>query len=59
MGLRKILVTHAEFPSQNLTGEEQAELAESRSRHRTLLHHHVYRQSGVANGVREHSPRGA
>ena len=28
MGLRKILVTHAEFPSQNLTGEEQAELAD-------------------------------
>ena len=27
MGVRKILVTHAEFPSQNLTGEEQAELA--------------------------------
>jgi len=27
MGLRKILVTHAEFPSQNLTAEEQAELA--------------------------------
>ncbi|MGA7240788.1 MAG: DUF6282 family protein [Bryobacteraceae bacterium] len=26
MGLRKILVTHAEFPSQNLSGEEQAEL---------------------------------
>jgi Family of unknown function (DUF6282) len=28
MGLRKILVTHAEFPSQNLSGEEQAELAD-------------------------------
>jgi len=28
MGLRKILVTHAEFPSQNLTAEEQAELAD-------------------------------
>ena len=27
MGLRKILVTHAEFPSQNLTADEQAELA--------------------------------
>jgi hypothetical protein len=27
MGLRKILVTHAEFPSQNLTAAEQAELA--------------------------------
>jgi hypothetical protein len=27
MGLRKVLVTHAEFPSQNLTAEEQAELA--------------------------------
>ena len=27
MGVRKILVTHAEFPSQNLTGEEQADLA--------------------------------
>src|SRR5215469_11535382 len=27
MGLRKILVTHAEFPSQNLSAEEQAELA--------------------------------
>jgi hypothetical protein len=27
MGLRKILVTHAEFPSQNLAPDEQAELA--------------------------------
>ena len=27
MGIRKILVTHAEFPSQNLTADEQAELA--------------------------------
>jgi hypothetical protein len=28
MGLRKILVTHAEFPSQNLSAGEQAELAD-------------------------------
>jgi hypothetical protein len=28
MGLRKILVTHAEFPSQNLSGEEQEQLAD-------------------------------
>jgi len=28
LGLRKLLVTHAEFPSQNLTAEEQAELAD-------------------------------
>jgi hypothetical protein len=28
MGLKKVLVTHAEFPSQNLTGDEQAELAD-------------------------------
>ena len=27
MGVRKVLVTHAEFPSQNLTAAEQAELA--------------------------------
>jgi hypothetical protein len=27
MKLRKVLVTHAEFPSQNLTAEEQKELA--------------------------------
>jgi hypothetical protein len=27
MGLRKVIVTHAEFPSQSLTGEEQQELA--------------------------------
>jgi hypothetical protein len=27
MGVRKVLVTHAEFPSQNLTPEEQRELA--------------------------------
>jgi len=27
MGVRKILVTHAEFPSQNLSAEEQRELA--------------------------------
>lgn len=28
IGLRRVVVTHAEFPSQNLTSEEQAELAE-------------------------------
>src|SRR5262245_4746573 len=28
MGLKKVLVTHAEFPSQNLTGAEQRELAD-------------------------------
>ena len=28
MGVKKVLVTHAEFPSQNLTGEEQKELAD-------------------------------
>jgi hypothetical protein len=28
MGLKKILVTHAEFPSQKLTAQEQFELAE-------------------------------
>ena len=28
MGLRKVIVTHAEFPSQNLTGDEQKELAD-------------------------------
>jgi Family of unknown function (DUF6282) len=28
MGLRKVLVTHAEFPSQNLSGEEQEQLAD-------------------------------
>lgn len=28
MGVRKIVVTHAEFPSQNLTGDEQKELAD-------------------------------
>jgi hypothetical protein len=28
MGLPKVLVTHAEFPSQNLTGDEQKELAD-------------------------------
>jgi hypothetical protein len=28
MGLQRVLVTHAEFPSQNLTAEEQLELAE-------------------------------
>jgi len=28
MGLKKVLVTHAEFPSQNLTGDEQRELAD-------------------------------
>lgn len=28
MGLRKILVTHAEFPSQNLSAEEQEQLAD-------------------------------
>jgi Family of unknown function (DUF6282) len=28
MGLKKVLVTHAEFPSQSLSGDEQAELAD-------------------------------
>jgi hypothetical protein len=28
MGVRKVVVTHAEFPSQNLTGSEQRELAD-------------------------------
>lgn len=28
MGVKKVLVTHAEFPSQSLTGEEQKELAD-------------------------------
>jgi Family of unknown function (DUF6282) len=28
MGLKKVLVTHAEFPSQNLTGAEQKELVD-------------------------------
>jgi uncharacterized protein DUF6282 len=28
MGVKKILVTHAEFPSQNLTGDEQKDLAD-------------------------------
>jgi Family of unknown function (DUF6282) len=28
MGVRKVIVTHAEFPSQNLTGGEQRELAD-------------------------------
>jgi hypothetical protein len=28
MGLKRVLVTHAEFPSQNLTADEQRELAE-------------------------------
>src|SRR5215831_10393316 len=28
MGLKKIVVTHAEFPSQSLTGDEQKELAD-------------------------------
>ena len=28
MGLKKVLVTHAEFPSQNLTGDEQKELVD-------------------------------
>src|SRR5438876_4107509 len=27
MGVKKVVVTHAEFPSQNLTGDEQRELA--------------------------------
>jgi hypothetical protein len=27
LGVKRIVVTHAEFPSQNLTGDEQAELA--------------------------------
>ena len=28
LGVKKVLVTHAEFPSQNLTGDEQKELAD-------------------------------
>src|SRR5215468_8174159 len=29
MGLKKVVVTHAEFPSQSLTGDEQKELADA------------------------------
>lgn len=28
LGVKRIVITHAEFPSQNLTGQEQAELAQ-------------------------------
>jgi hypothetical protein len=28
LGVKRIVITHAEFPSQNLTGEEQTELAD-------------------------------
>jgi hypothetical protein len=28
LGVQRIIITHAEFPSQNLTGDEQAELAQ-------------------------------
>jgi hypothetical protein len=28
LGVKRVVITHAEFPSQNLTGEEQAELAD-------------------------------
>jgi hypothetical protein len=28
LGVKRMIITHAEFPSQNLTGEEQAELAD-------------------------------
>jgi len=28
LGVKRIIITHAEFPSQNLTGEEQSELAQ-------------------------------
>lgn len=28
LGVKRIIITHAEFPSQNLTGDEQAELAQ-------------------------------
>jgi len=28
MGLKKVVVTHAEFPSQSLTGDEQKALAD-------------------------------
>ncbi len=28
LGVKRIVITHAEFPSQNLTGDEQAELAD-------------------------------
>ena len=30
MGFKKVLVTHAEFPSQDLTGDEQPRCGESR-----------------------------
>lgn len=29
LGIKRIIITHAEFPSQNLSGDEQAELANS------------------------------
>jgi hypothetical protein len=35
MGLKKVMITHAEFPSQNLTPEEQLELA----KHGAMIEH--------------------
>ena len=35
MGVKKVLVTHAEFPSQSLTGDEQRELAD----HGAIIEH--------------------
>ncbi|PWU23359.1 MAG: cytosolic protein [Candidatus Rokuibacteriota bacterium] len=35
MGLKKVVVTHAEFPSQSLTGDEQKELAD----HGAIIEH--------------------
>ena len=44
-------MTHAEFPSQNLTAEEQVELADHGRDHRALLHHHAHRQSVLGRRV--------
>ncbi len=43
--VKKVVVTHAEFPSQNLSGDEQKELADMGAVIEHFDHDHLYRKA--------------
>ena len=57
MGLKKVLVTHAEFPSQNLTGDEQKELADLGAIIEHCFTTTYTAKAHVGGGVRQHPTR--
>ena len=53
MGLKRVLVTHAEFPSQNMTAQEQVRSGRPGRDDRALLHHDVHEQSPLGRLFRQ------